>query len=188
MPWHDTGERVGEHFTGYVGLAFREAKARYAPELAHDVARYLWNTLLGSMRTDANRFNMEGEFGAVYMSLDPKTPIRELERTYRRHAGTARPEDISADRILITLDVRLARVADLRDPDVCATWGIGPDEITSDDIGPCQQVARQIRRTHEALRYRSATGAGENLALFYDRLLGESSVSLLRVEPLELPW
>jgi transcriptional regulator with XRE-family HTH domain len=36
-------------------------------------------TLLGSLGTEG-RFNPTGEFGALYVSLDPETPFRELRR------------------------------------------------------------------------------------------------------------
>jgi hypothetical protein len=140
------------------------------------------------MRTDQNRFNVLGEFGAIYLSLDRETPVRELERTYRKLAATANPEDISVPRILMTLEMSLARVADLRDPRECEEWGITPAAVTGDDLAPCQAAARDIRRTHEALRWNSAAGSGENIALFFDRLLPESSVKLVSVNEIVLPW
>lgn len=176
------------HVIGYTGLAYREAKGKYRADVARDLHAYLRATLAGSMRTDQNRFNVLGEFGAIYLSLDAETPIRELERTYRKLADTATPEDISTPRILMTLELRLGRVADLRDPEECTAWGIAPAAVTADDLAPCQAVAREIRRTHEALRWRSATGSGENIALFFDRLRPESRVELRGVEEIELPW
>jgi RES domain-containing protein len=145
---------------GYAGPAYREAKSKYRSDVERDLYAYLRATLAGSMRTDQNRFNILGEFGAIYLSLDRETPLRELERTYRKLAATANPEDISSPRILITLEVRLARVADLRNPHECEEWGIAPAAVTGDDLAPCQSVAREIRRTHEALRWKSATGSG----------------------------
>lgn len=189
----DGGEQHDEHeeslhLIGYAGLVYREAQARYRADVEHDLSAYLRATLAGSMRTDQNRFNVLGEFGAVYLSLDAETPIRELERTYRKLADTATPEDISTPRMLMTLNVRLARVADLRDADECEAWGIAPAAVTADELGPSQAVAREIRRTHEALRCRSAAGSGENLALFFDRLRPSSQVELLNLATIDLPW
>lgn len=175
------------HVIGYAGPAYREAKEKYRSAVERDLHAYLRATLAGSMRTDQNRFNILGEFGAIYLSLDPETPLRELERTYRKLAATATPEDISAPRILMTLELHLARVADLRDPDECDAWGIAPTAVTGDDLTPCQAAAREIRRTHEALRWTSATGSGENIALFFDRLSPTSRVELRDIVEIELP-
>lgn len=171
----------------YVGLAFREAKDKYRPTITADFQAYLRATITGSTRTDQSRFNVMGEFGAVYFSLDPDTPARELERTYRKRAGTDQAEDISVGRILVTVALHLSRVTDLRDPHECELWGIAPESVTADDLRPCQAVAREVRRSYEAIRYPSATGQGENLALFFDRLLVSSTVALLDVQPLQPP-
>lgn len=181
----DSGEPL--RVVGYAGLAYRQAKTTHWEAVTRDLSAYLWATLLSSMQTDRNRFNVLGEFGAVYFSLDAETPRRELERAYRKLLGVESSEDISAPRVLMTVAVSLGRVADLRDERECAAWGIAPAEVTADDLGPCQRVAREVRRTHEAIQYPSATGAGENLAVFYDRLLPASSVSLLELRALELP-
>jgi RES domain-containing protein len=173
---------------GYAGPAYREAKSKYRSDVERDLHAYLRATLGGSMRTDQNRFNVLGEFGAIYLSRDRETPLRELERTYRKLAATAKPEDISVPRILITLELRLVQVADLRDPRECEEWGITPATVTGDDLAPCQAVAREVRRTHEALLWRSATGSGENIALFFDRMQPTSSVTLVSVDEIELPW
>jgi hypothetical protein len=129
-----------------------------------------------------------GEFGAIYASLDADTPIRELRRSYELLADTDRPEDIAADRILFALDIVLTRVVDLRDERQCSEWGIAAQAIHSNDRSPCQALARDTRRTHEAIRYASATGAGENLAIFYDRLVPPSRIVLISVTPITLHW
>lgn len=189
MPFGDPpGDDAPLHVRGYVGLAYRETKEQYADAARRDVCFYLCTTLLGSMRTDRNRFNVLAEFGAIYVSLDRETPLRELQRTYARLADTARPEDIGTPRVLLTFDITLARVADLRAAAECAEWGIAPGAVTGDDYGVCQAVAREVRRTHEAIRYPSATGVGESLAIFYDRLTAGSRVLLAEIEAVVLPW
>jgi RES domain-containing protein len=165
----------------YAGLAYREAKAKYRALIEQHLAQYLTDTLTGNMRAGA-RFNPPGEFGAVYMSLDPDTPIQELRRTYVRWLDTPRPEDIAAPRLLITCDVRLSAVADLRDGGECLSWGVTPASLLADDWGACQDVARYIRRHHEALLAPSATGQGTTLAIFADRLRARSSVTLVAVD------
>jgi RES domain-containing protein len=169
-----------QHFRGYVGLAYREIKEKYLDTTHRDFQQYLLNTLVGSERV-GNRFNPVGEFGAIYVSLDPHTPFRELYRAYVRTAGTLHPEDIAAQRVLLTVDVLLHRVVNLSDADECVKWGITSGDL-ADSWVPCQQLARAIHHSHEAIRYPSATGQGENLAVFYDQLREGSYLRLVRSE------
>lgn len=103
-------------------IPFRGTVYRHAAPQFTDIGPAL---LDGSCRV-GGRFNAHGEFGVLYVSLDPDTTRAEL----RRRAGTAR-----------------------------------------------QEVGRAARRDgYEAIRYPSAAGAGENLAVFLDRLHPGSEV------------
>ena len=81
-------------FTKYEGPAFRQSRPRYAEVTSR--------TLAASARV-GGRFNPAGEFGALYVSLDPDTPLRELRRQAAR-------ENIPVldllPRTLFALDVR----------------------------------------------------------------------------------
>jgi RES domain-containing protein len=169
-----------QHFRGYVGLTYREVKEKYLDTAHKDFQQYLLDTLIGSMRA-GNRFNPVGEFGAIYLSLDPETPFRELYRAYVRSAGTSNPEDIAAKRALLTVDVSLQQVVNLSDAAERKEWGVTPEHLTG-EWASCQQLARSIYHSHEAIRYPSATGQGENLAIFYDRLVQGSYLHLVRSE------
>jgi len=184
------GERRAEHGAdhdrGYVGLTYRETTPKYGATAHADFPRYLLDTLFGSLRA-GSRFNPPGEFGAVYVSLDPETPFRELRRAYTRLADVPNLVDVAARRILLTIDVTLARVVNLGDAGECRAWDVLPADLAGDDWTPCQAVARHVRREHEAIRYPSATGLGENLAIFYDRLRPTSALHLLQSEEVMLP-
>jgi RES domain-containing protein len=171
---------IDQHFRGYVGLAYREIKGKYLDATHNDFQQYLLNTLVGSERV-GNRFNPVGEFGAIYVSLDPDTPFRELYRAYLRMADAPHPEDIAAKQVLLTVDVLLHRVVNLSDADEREKWGITSDELAG-SWAPCQQLARTLHHSHEAIRYPSATGRGENLAVFYDQLRERSYLRLVRSE------
>jgi RES domain-containing protein len=124
------------------------------------------------------RFNPAGEFGAIYVSLDPDTPLRELHRQ-AVHAGV----EVAAflPRTLFAAEVRLQRVVDLACAGGPAAWGLSAAALGADDWTPCQEVSRRARtQRHEAIRFPSATGAGENLAIFLDRLVPGSYVRILR--------
>ena len=139
--------------------------------------------MLASLGT-GGRFNPAGEFGALYVSLDPDTPFREL----RRQAARAGLDVLSfLPRTLFAAEARLQCVADLACPRGPAAWGLSAAALRSHDWTACQDVARRARAAgHEAIRFPSATGAGENLAIFLDRLAPGSYIRILREEELRL--
>lgn len=113
------------------------------------------------------RFNPAHEFGVLYVALEREIAVAEL---LRRAQLSGMLVQAYAPRVMLTLDVRLGKVLDLTDPEVRREWDITPDDLASDDYTRCQEVARVARREgYEAIRYPSATGGGENLAIFYDR-------------------
>jgi RES domain-containing protein len=126
------------------------------------------------------RFNPAGEFGAVYVSLDPDTPLREL----RRQAVHAGVEVIAfLPRTLFAAEARLQRVVDLACAEGPAAWDLPGSALASDDWSACQNVARRARTEgYEAIRFPSATGAGENLAIYLDRLAPGSYIKIIREE------
>lgn len=126
------------------------------------------------------RFNPAGEFGAIYVSLDPDTPLREL----RRQAVRGGVDVISfLPRPLFAAEARLQRVADLACAGGPEQWGLPIAALSSDDWTDCQRVARRARAGgYEAVRFPSATGAGENLAIFMDRLAPGSYIRIVREE------
>jgi RES domain-containing protein len=122
---------------------------------------------------EPGRFHVTGDFGAVYLALDPETALKELARRANRVGIQVRqlmPRD------LLTIELRLAKVLDLTDATVRADRGLHGNFVTDEDFTACQEVAAAARRAgYEAIRYPSATGVGESLALFYDRLHPGSS-------------
>ena len=139
--------------------------------------------MLASLGT-GGRFNPPGEFGVLYVSLDPETPFREL----RRQAAKAGLEVVDLlPRTLFAAEARLERVLDL----ACAGTGLPTDyriaeqSLRSDDWTACQDVARRSRHAgYEAIRFPSATGSGENLAIFLDRLGPGSYIRILHEQEL----
>jgi RES domain-containing protein len=159
--------------SSFAGAVFRQSAPRYA-EITE-------RTLSASARA-GGRFNPAGEFGALYVSLDPDTPFRELRRQ-AVHAGA----DVLAflPRTLFACEARLQRVAGVACAGGAAAWGLSAQDLAADDWTACQRVARRARTEgYEAVRFPSATGAGENLAIFLDRLAPGSYVRILREEEL----
>ncbi|HEX2202461.1 MAG TPA: RES family NAD+ phosphorylase [Longimicrobium sp.] len=124
------------------------------------------------------RFNPLGEFGVLYVALSERTAHAELVRQADRRGVAV---EKMAPRVMLLLDVRLSRVLDLTDGQVREAWDVTLDELASDDYQKCQEVARVARREgYEAIRYPSATGEGENLAIFFDHLRTGSAVEVVR--------
>ncbi len=164
----------------YAGLLFRQCRPKYAEASTPSAL------VAGSLR-DGGRFNPPGEFGALYVSVDFETAIAELRRQIVRGAF---PVAHYFPRVMLRFDARLSHVYDLTHSPTMQAAGLTARELVphqddADDAGhaACQSVARTARaRGFEAIRYPSATGAGENLALFADRLRSGSTIDLIR------PW
>jgi RES domain-containing protein len=108
------------------------------------------------------------EFGAVYVSADWETAVAELDHR-ARSVGLDRADLLP--RLMLTLELAVRRVLDLTDDGIRRAWGLAVDDLTSDDYTRCQEIARAARDDgYEAIRFPSARGAGENYAVFLDRL------------------
>jgi len=69
------------------------------------------------------------------------------------------------------LELAVRRILDLTDEEIRTAWGITTDDLRGDDYARCQEIARAARDDgYEAIRFPSARGAGENYAIFLDRL------------------
>lgn len=123
---------------------------------------------LEANRDAGGRFHIQGQFGAVYVAADRATALAELDHRATR-AGLTRAELLP--RLLLTLELGARRILDLNDPEVQQAWGLTPSDLASDDYTRCQEVARAARDDgFEAIRFPSARSAGENYAVFLDRL------------------
>jgi RES domain-containing protein len=139
-------------------------------------------SLLAHTERTGYRFNPPGEFGAIYLALDRDTAVRELRRLAAYHNL---PVSALMPRKLIIARVRLQRVLNLCTEEGRQAHAVTREELESPDWSACQAVARRARsHGYEAIHYPSATGAGENLALFLDRLRRDSYVRILRIEEL----
>ncbi|HEX2081008.1 MAG TPA: RES domain-containing protein [Longimicrobium sp.] len=89
-------------------------------------------------------------------------------------------------RTLFAMEARLQRVLNLTCPGVVAAYGLTDALLAADDWRACQDAARRAREEgYEAVRFPSATGSGENLAVFLDRLLNGSFIRILREQELQ---
>ena len=155
------------------GIVFRATSPRYR-DLHRTAAITRQPYALG-------RFNTP-EFGAVYVSREPDTACEELRRRLGR-AGESLEQ--VHPRSIFVLDIHLHQIADIRTVEDLAAWGLAPSDIGADDMKRCQEMAAvAVRLGYEAVRWRSATGAGESLALYVDQLRPGSRIELTDEFPL----
>jgi RES domain-containing protein len=159
----------------FEGPCFRHCSARYATVDE--------GTLDASARV-GGRFNPPGEFGAVYVAVERRTALAELER---RVAASGLPRKQFHPRVILQLRARLSRVLDLTDPTVRRDLDLREAEITGEDWARPQAVAREARGDgYAAIRFPSATGEGDNLAIFLDVLSSDDQLVVEDVEEVTL--
>ncbi len=120
----------------------------------------------------------------MYVSLDRDTVLHELYRRAQRFGLSV--TDL-LPRSLLTLHVQLSRVLDLCDAATALAWDLTRDDLGSDDMTACQEVGRAARREgYEGIRFPAAAGAGDNIAIFLDRLHPGSHIEIAANEDLAL--
>lgn len=129
-------------------------------------------------RKEPGRFNTS-RFGAVYLSLEPDTAIQERQRNEGR---------VEHPCALFVVSLSVANIVDLTNEGELARWGLTRADLTSDDLERTQQVAQSaFEQGVEAIIWPSATGQGSSLAVFFERLSGDSNLNVVRVFELSPP-
>jgi RES domain-containing protein len=153
--------------TRFVGLTFRVTAPRYTD----------LRTTAEMSRLHPGRFNT-AHVGAVYVSREPETALEELRRRGARDGVSL--ADMHP-RSIFVIDLLLQRVVDLTAPEQLDAWGLTAQDLVSDDMERCQEVADVAARLGaEAIRWSSATGAGQSLAVFVDQLRPGSRSEIIR--------
>lgn len=153
--------------TRLVGLAFRATSPRYSD--LHRTA--------AMSRSFPGRFNTSA-VGAVYVSREPETAVEELRRRASRDGVSL--TDMHP-RSIFVIDLFLHEVVDLTMPGQLETWGLSAEDILSDEMERCREVADVAARIGaEGIRWASATGIGQSIAVFLDNLRPGSRVDIAR--------
>src|SRR5829696_6037372 len=87
-----------------------------------------------SSREEPGRFNSR-EVGALYVSIDPQTALREVEQSSK----TSMPDPCA----LFTVDLQLSRMLDLCDTIEQKKWGLSLPDLQSDDPSACQSIVHR---------------------------------------------
>lgn len=152
--------------TRLVGLVFRATSPRYSD--LHKTA--------AMSRVYPGRFNTS-DIGAVYVSREPETAIEELRRRAARDGVSL--ADMHP-RSIFVIDLLLHEVVDLTAPGQLEAWGLTARDLMSDDMERCQEAAGIAARLGaEAIRWASATGAGQSFAVFIEQLRPGSHAEIL---------
>jgi RES domain-containing protein len=153
--------------TRLIGLAFRATSPRYSD--LHRTA--------AMSRVHPGRFNT-AEVGAVYVSREPETAIEELRRRAARDGVSL--ADMHP-RSIFVIELLLHEVVDLTAPGQLEAWGLTAQDLVSESLQRCQEVAGVAARLGaEAIRWPSATGAGQSVAVFIDQLRPGSHADIVR--------
>lgn len=136
-------------------------------------------------RIQGGRWNPPNSFPVLYLALERATAAAEF---YRRAQREGRPAADLLPRRLYRYRVELDAVLDLTGPGGLGKAGLFPADISSDDLSSCQAVGDAAHYLgFEAILAPSATSAGRNLAVFFDRLRPGFTVGPLDFETWEAP-
>lgn len=132
-------------------------------------------------KQDPGRFNT-GETGAVYVSREPHTAIEELRRQAKKDNSSLAGEYPQS---ILVINVSVSALTDLTIPETRQAWGLTIEDLTDEDDSCCQNVAADlIKSGTEAVRWISATGEGQSLAIYFEKLLPNSFAEI--VDEIEL--
>ena len=157
------------------GLAFRLILARYAATALSSI---------GSLRA-GGRYNMRGEFEALYLASSPVTALREVEALVATAEGLRGVK--GPPRILLSIDYELQAVVDLTEPKAQQLLDSSLAELSAPwralnaagTTAPTQLLGSVVHELSviEALRVPSARDpATDNVVIFPDRLRSTSTV------------
>jgi RES domain-containing protein len=131
-------------------------------------------------RIQGGRWNPPNSFPVLYLSPREDAVIAEF---YRRAEREGRPPEDLLPRKLCRYNVRLEAVLDLTEGSALRQTGLTATDISSYDMSRCQTVGHAAYYVGlEGLLAPSATGVGQALALFFDRMRAGSALEVLAEE------
>jgi RES domain-containing protein len=132
-------------------------------------------------REDPGRFNTT-EFGAIYVSYDETTALRELRRTTEESGDSIVDADPCS---ILVVEATISRVLDLTSAEEMKRRGLTREDVQSDDVSACQRAATEaVAEGFEAIVWDSAARAGgKSMAIFAERLGVESAIAVVREKP-----
>lgn len=152
--------------TSFAGEAWRHAAPQYEP------------TSGAGARSHGGRWNPPNSFDTLYLALDRATAAREFRRMAEK-AGL--PLEGFLPRRLHRYRVDVRNLVDLRSEAALADVGLTLARVQADDPTHCRAVGAAAHQLgSEGILAPSATGIGEVLVIFGDRLGPDS-----RIDPID---
>jgi hypothetical protein len=105
------------------------------------------------------------------------TPLH-FPRSPNNRSNRNRPVN-QTPRSIFPLELFLQSVVDLTTPERLEAWGLTPNDLVDASMKRCREVAAVAGQLGaEAIRWPSATGAGQSFAIFVDQLRRGSRVRI----------
>lgn len=138
-----------------------------------------WHPLSGAgARSQGGRWNPPESFATLYLALSKETAVAEFRRMASRQG---RDLDDFIPRRLYRIDLELSAVVDLTGMKL--PGALGGLDLRASDLAATQAVGEAAQYLgREAIKAPSATGVGEILAVFIDRLQPDSVVEATTFE------
>jgi RES domain-containing protein len=145
------------------GRAFRHMFGDYPPDAEN---------------TRGARWNPPG-VAAIYTSLAREGALAEAE-----HQIAVQPIPPRARRSIYTLELSLTGVLDLTDTEVLQDLGIGPAELTADDMIACRQLGGAVHwLKRDGLLLPSARSPSTNLVILPSNRPADTRFEIISAEP-----
>lgn len=159
--------------TAWSGHAFRHVAPQYPP-LSGEGARI-----------NGGRWNPPNSFATLYLGLSRETVVGEFNRLATKF-GLA--PSAFLPRVFYRYDVTLENALDFRAADTREALGLNDRALSADPPSLCQQIGEAaFTGGREAILAPSATGIGDALVLYIDRLAPGTRLSHEELERWETP-
>lgn len=115
------------------------------------------------------RWGPQGAYGVLYLGRPRPSVVVEAYRHLVEDDLDGMPASAVGPRRLLTCEVNVERILDLRHPEVLASLGLDTESLVSEvgAYGPCHRVALAAHQLELwGIIAPAATGLGETLALF----------------------
>ena len=143
----------------------------------HQAVQWQYSQSGAGARTVGGRWNPPGSFATLYLAGSVEVAAAELHRLATR-GGRAVNDFLP--RHLLEYEVELDAVLDLTDPATLKAVGLSEEQVRSDDPTSCQEVGEAAHHLgREGILAPSATGAGDVLAVFVERLSPNSRLEVV---------
>jgi len=129
------------------------------------------------------RWGAEGAYPVLYLARPPDSVVVEAYRHLVEPSEGMKPEMVGPRR-LVTCEIEISNVLDLRDPKTRETVGLSILDMTSDvgDYDACHLVGQAAHQLElHGIIAPAATGVGETLAIFERRLPADEQPAVIDV-------